>query len=232
MPPAIYVASDAGETGATSIAFQVPTTSKARDTLIAVLATAATNDRPDLDALAEDGWEELAELAGAPNSIWVLRRERQDGDQANLEIPFVDALADPAIGVLLVYRNLDTGAEMIGGSKSNIAASASFVCPSRMLERYSDLYVGIVLVGTNEVAITPPGGTTERIEYQADGLTLAVFDVLLEAVGASGTKTATAASPEDGIAASLAFAADALVGFGKSFTIEPIGAIGLPSRGV
>jgi hypothetical protein len=110
--------------------------------------------------------------------------------------------------------------------------ASNFVCPARELAAYSDLYIGLVLVTTAATAVTPPAGCLERHEEQAGGRTLEVFDLLAEATGTTGTKVATVAAAQDGLTASIALAAAPVIGFGKSFTFEPIGAIGLPDEGV
>lgn len=232
MPPAIPVDQATGTIEAQAITFITPIAAKAGDTLLAIVATADGNDGPDLDDEAADGWEELASFTGSSSTVWLLRREAQPDDTGNISIPFLDALAW-GLGALLVYRNLDTGAELVESSSTEITASQNFVCPARVLAAYSNLYLGIVLVTSAATAVAPPGGgPTEIHEEQSGGRTLAVYELLAEATGSTGTQTATTAAPQDGLAASAALAADPVKGYGLSMSFDPIGAIGLPSNGV
>lgn len=232
MPPVVFVGAAAAPTvAASSLSFIVPATTRTRDTLLAFVSDLSTNGGPDLDELEADGWDQITAFVGAASTIWALRRERALGDASVVEIPFLDPLTN-GIGALVAYRNLNNGAAAVASSSSNIAASVNFVCPSAVLTRYSDVYLGIVLVTSAAVAVTPPGTGTERVEIQLGGRTLEIFDRLLEVTGGTGTHTATTAGAQTGIAAALALAADALVGQGKTFTVEPIGAPGLPRYGV
>jgi hypothetical protein len=231
MPPALTIAGAEGVVG-DSITFVTPEQAKPRDTLIAVVATASTNDGPDYDADELDGWEELAELTGSGQTVWILRREALAEDTGNITIPFLDPLADPAIGTLAVLRNLDTGADVIESGVSVMSATSTFTTPARTLTTYSDLYLGIVLVDNDELDVTVENQTTEIADHAADSMSLCVFTYLHEATGSSGTHVGILASPADGIAASILLKADPIVGFGKSFTFDPIGSIGLPSSGV
>ncbi len=234
MPPAIFVDAAPGSApGAfNGVRFDVPTSARPRDTAIMAMLAESTNDGPDVDALAEDGWEELGPFVGATHTLWAFRRELGASESAHVDVEFTEVLANPPIGILLVYRNLNNGADVVGSSSTNVAASVNYVHPSRALTTYSDIYIGISAVENDEVSFTPPAGGTERIEHAGDGLSLYAFDVLLEATGATGTKTSIAGGASTGFAVSIALAADPLIGFGKSFVVEPLGAIGLPSRGV
>lgn len=228
MPPALFVAADSAIIGVDSVRFEIPTTSKAGDTLLAIVAR-KTSDAAPVDP---DDWTAAATFVGATYTIHVYRRERVASESAHVDIAFDGNIVDPALGVIAVYRNLNTGADLVASSSANVAASVNYPCPSLVLSTYSDLYIGIPFLATNEVAITPPAGGTTRIHNHGDGMTLDVFDVLREAVGASGVQIAVAASAQTGIAAALVLAAGPVIGVGKSFSFDPIGAIGLPSRGV
>ncbi len=229
MPPAIVVgssANDAIDGGDSSITFAVPSVARARDALIAVVVDVVDNIPID-----SDSWELLATWANSTAKIWVFRHEVAADDPSAVELAFVDPFT-AGIGVLLAIRNTNVGASVVSESASTITASTNFVCPSRGLSTYSDLYLGFAFVETNEVAVAPPAGATEIIENQYDGKTLEAFAYYHEAIGPTGTKTATTGANQSGVAASIALAADPLVGLGKSFVVEPAGTFGLPSFGV
>lgn len=230
MPPAVFVGSAPATAGADSFVFLAPAATKARDTVLAIVATASTNG-PDIDALTAGAWSQAAELPGADATIWVLRREAQDDDLGDIEIPMLDALAW-GLGALVVYRNLDPSAAIVGASAAAIAATTDFACPARVLVAYSDLYLGAVLVTSAATAVTPPAGALERHEQQAGGRALEVYELLLEAPGSTGPRTATTAAAQSGVAASIALSADPVVGVGKVFRFDPVGTIGLPTKGV
>ncbi len=230
MPPAIPIAQATGTVGAQSFTFTTPATTKEGDSMIAILAVPFLNDGPDFDDDELEGWEELTRLNGGGASLWILRRIAELGDPGTIEIPFLDALSW-GLGVIAVYRGLAV-ADPVGATVAVIAASTSFACPAQVLDTYSDLYLGIAFVNTAATAVTPPGGTTERHEEQAGGRTLEVFELLAEATGTTGVQTATTGAAQSGLAASIALATNPIIGFGKSFTVDPIGSIGLPSEGI
>jgi hypothetical protein len=229
MPPAVPVAVAVGVAGASSFTFTAPAATKARDTLLAILQSADSAAGPEYTDELLDEWTEIATFTGSGSKLWILRREALASDTGNIEIPFDDI---GAIGLLAVYRNLNTGADVVDSDSSAITASSSFACPSLDLVTYSDLYLGIVLVNTAATGVTAPAGCTERAEEQDSAMTLELFDLLAEDTGATGVQTATTAAPQTGIAASLALAADPFVGFGLSFSFDPVGGIGLPSKGI
>lgn len=234
MPPASFVAATAGSAGVGDdfATFQIPAIAKPGDTLVAIVALDADDTGLDTDAVLELGWSELNDFGSPGSNLYAFRRELAQGEASGVAFELLGTLTNPGLAAMLVYRGLDNGAAVVGATGSVITASTNFVCPSRVLTSYSDLYLGIVLVDTAATAIAPPGGTTERLELQTTGRTLAVFDFLAEATGSTGTKTATTGANQSGIAAAIALAALPIVGFGKAFAFDPIGTIGLPSKGV
>lgn len=232
MPPAVFIASADVDvsSGVDAATATIPSNTKALDTLVAIIALNSADAGLDPDAAV--GWELVADHAGPNSNLWILRRAFEEGDSGIVSIELLDALANDGAGALLVYRGLDVSADVVEASEASIVASTNFACPARVLTRYSDLYIGAVVVDTAATAITAPAGCTERIEVQNTGITLAAFDFLLEATGSTGTKTATVGANQSGIAASIALAAGALIGFGKSFAFDPTGAPGLPAEGI
>lgn len=234
MPPASFVTAIAGAaaSGDDFATFQIPSIVKAGDTLVAIVALDSADLGVDSDSVEDSGWERINDFAGPGSNLWAFRRERALGDTSGIAFEFFGTLGNPGAAALVVYRSVPAGTPPVGASHASIAASTNFGCPSRVLTSYSDLYLGIVFVETAATAVAPPAGATERIEVQGGGVTLAVFDYLAEATGSTGVKTATTGANQSGIAASIALAADAIVGVGKAFAFDPVGAIGLPSKGV
>lgn len=234
MPPANRVGTASATVEAQSFEFATPIAMRPRDTMLAIVATAHTNDGPDFDAEDLEGWEEIASFGAATpaGKVWILRREALEGDPSTVIVPMLDPLAWGR-GALLIYRNLPATAAAVASGFNEVAASINFVCPSLVLTRYSDLYLGIALVTTAAVSVAAPAGTTEIHEVLGvDAYALEVFELLREEPGATGTKTATTAAPQSGLAVALALAADPVIGASKAFGFDPVGAIGLPSEGV
>lgn len=233
MPPASFVGAVTGACINLELLarFVLPSATREGDTIVAMVGAPIppANGGPDV---TDTTWTLEATYATAAGKLWILRRPAEADELGNVEISFPDGFPNSGVAVLGVWRNLDTSAAAVGGSSSAVAASTNFPAPSINLAAYSDLYIGAAFVMTGEVPVTAPAGTTERAEHQADNMTLSIFDILPEAAGATGIKTATTGAAQSGLAASIALAANALVGFGKSFTVSPVGTIGLPSKGV
>jgi hypothetical protein len=232
VPPAVFVAKVAGVGASLVQSFATPAARKVGDTYLAIIVTQAESG---LDPDLSPEWEEMAVLTpSGTETIVVARRIAAEDDPGTLTITLT-AAGTFIVSALVVYRDLNTTPAIVApdASATRITASTNFVCPSRTLTRYSDLYLGIVAVTSAAVAVTPPAGTTERHDASdGAGHELEVFDLLAETVGATGTKIATTAGAQSGIAASLALASLPVQGLGKSFAIAPVGSIGLPTVGV
>jgi hypothetical protein len=232
MPPVLFVDAAAGTipVGFNGLRFEIPI-AKPRDTAIIAMVSEVGKD-PDVDALEADGWTEVGTFLGNTRNLWIFRRELTTGEPAYLDVEFsIPFGVTPAFGVILVYRGLNNGAAVVGSGSTSFINVTDFIHPSLTLTTYSDLYIGFTVSETDAVTFTTADGT-ERIDHTAGGRSILAFDVLAEATGATGTKTSVASMLVNGFATSIALAADPVIGFGKSFTVEPLGAIGLPSRGV
>lgn len=236
MPPQIYVASANAtyDNPSGTMTFPVPSPQNLRagDFLYLVMAlenagVAVTSI--DGDAVVDSGWlETAAAIVGGTRRFFVYCREVTGEEGADIVV-VLNTLAVLGAGVILAYRN--TQGVAYEGTVNVVAASVNFVCPSRTLTAYSDMFLGVTWARLGSV-MTPPAGANERIENTATDGTLAVFDVLPEVVGATGTKTAVGGTARNGFAASIAIHATGLRGVGKVFAISPPGAIGLPTEGV
>jgi hypothetical protein len=233
VPPASFVGSSIGTCSnvALQAQFTLPPATKEGDTILLIIGAPTPNAGPNLAAL-DPAWELAATFASGAGKVWIVRRAAQADELGNLALPFPDGFPAAGLGLCAVWRNLDTGHAIVASASAAIAASTNFACPTVNLAFYSDLFVGVAFVLTAAVNVTPPAGATERAEVQASAMTLEVFDRLREATGATGAQTATTAANQSGIAGSIALAANPLVGFGKSFTLDPPGGIGLPVEGV
>lgn len=236
MPPQIYVASANATYVAASGTMTFPTPSpaslRAGDWMYIVLAlesAVATINTIDGVALVDSGWSQMTNAVVGGTRKWIVFGRELAGDEGANVVVVLDTLAVLGAGVVLVYRN--TNGNAYEGSVSAVAASVNFICPSRTLTTYSDLFLGVTWARLGSV-MTPPAGATERIENTATDGTLAVFDVLPEVVGATGVKTAVGGTARNGFAGSLAIQASGLRAVGKVFAISPPGAIGLPTEGV
>lgn len=233
MPPAIFIGAAAGAIdGFEVFHFPLPASTKPGDTAIMVIVgfedTLVVPDSFD-DLTYVDYLDALA-IGGDQARVAVARRVIRETDPPVLLV-HVGSPGSTTLSCVLVYRDLADVAT-ISASGSEIAASTNFVCPSRTLARYSDLYLGIVAIRSAGVAVTPPAGTTERYEDTTGGHTLEAFELRAEAPGATGTKTATTAAAQTGTANSMALAVNGIRGSNKSIKISPAGCIGLPTEGV
>lgn len=230
MPPALFIADVTGTTGGanTEQKFAVPAATRPGDVQIAIVVMAFQGSTLDV-ANNADGWTLLAVHALTNATFVVVRRTAKEADPATLTVN-VTAAATWVGSCMLTYRDLE--GTFLASAAGNVAVSTNFVCPSQNATRYSDLYLGIVVVSSAVVAVTPPAGSTERHEHAIGAREFEVFEVLPEAVGATGTKTATTAANQSGSLISIMLQGNPAPGFGKSFTFTPMGAIGLPVEGI
>lgn len=232
--PIHFVMSDdaltsSGLGAAFALSIPVPAGARAGDSMIVVVAGDSNN------AWAIDGgtdWRLDLDTQLANARLLVARRAVRDEDGPAIELPLTD---EPdglwLMGVMLLYREIEDAAA-VGASAVNVNAANNFPCPARVLGRYSDLYLGVVVISSFDIAVTPPAGTTERYEAGNGFARLEIFELLREAPGGTGEQVATVAGPlRNGVAASLALPGADAAG-GRAFALSPIGAPGLPTRGV
>jgi hypothetical protein len=241
MPPAAFIAaatcsfSTSPTTGNAVLTFLTPATTKPGDTLlIAVMSIDSTDGAVDTSRMPS-GWSVVATYG--PTQLGqiatVVRRLATDTEPPSHAV----ALAGLAIagGALLVYRGLDGGAAVVDGGIADVDISPAFPCPSLTLTTYSDLYVGIAWVSNGSVPVTPPSGTTERLDVAQAPFgapcELAAFELLKEATGPTGAQTATTIPLHSGIAAAVAL--KTLPPFpAPAITADIPGAIGFVTVGV
>ena len=218
MPPAAFIAaatcsfSTEPATGNLVITFLTPPTTAPGDTLlIAAVSNDATDGAVDASKLPS-GWSIVATHTTITAQIaTLLRRLATDTEPPSHAITFAGLAV--AGGALLVYRGLDRGAAVVDGNIADVNVSTAFACPSLTLTTYSDLYLGIAWVNGATVAVTAPAGTTKRLDVAQSetpigaSCELAIFELLAEAVGSTGTQTAHIVAPHIGIAAAVALRA-------------------------
>lgn len=230
MPPAQFIAKVAGSwTAATDlVTFATPTIARPGDQLLAVIACDTLVD----DLVEGQDWETIGILTAGTARALVVRHICAGDEPASLSLQ-LDSVPSWSLSVLLVYRDLDDTAALVGNTASLITTSTNFQCPSQTLTTYSDLYLGIVIVTSAAVSVTEPAGTTERHDGTAGGVSkeLEIFELLTEVTGATGSKTATTVAPQTGMAASIALKAKPTL---RPAAIVPdvAGAIGLVTVGV
>jgi hypothetical protein len=228
--PAAFIAAAEATYAAGPLTFTIltPPATKVGDSMIALIGT---DSATSTIASSPAGWTTLATYTTAARRFFVLRKPATDEEPASHVFTMSSAVDQQA--VMLVYRGLDTNFGVIEGSATQITTSTSFICPSRTLVAYSDLYLGIAFVSSAAVAVTNPGGTTERHDATdgAIATSLEVFELLPEATGATGTKTATTAATQSGLAVSILLSVLPPVP-AQSLVPDVPGAIGFTSVGV
>lgn len=192
--------------GGAALAVANPEGTAPQDTLLLVIA--AESEDGDLQAAdIPDGWARVVALASlATLSVRVWRRAARDSDSTHT---FALIGGAAVCSVLLAYRNLDPTVAVVDSDIADVAASASFPCPSVTTTNALDVVLGVVWSATGTAFIAPPNAGTERIEVNqsSDGTsrTLEVFEVAPGIAGNTTALTASAAQPQaHGIAASVA----------------------------
>lgn len=235
MPPVQHIAaSSAGWTAsgvgaAYTITIDTPAAARAGDTVIALLVL---TDAAAIEIDDDSEWTTDFVHDGAADNIIAARYVIADDEGTTLPPIALSDEPTAAYVATLVKRGLPAGVAVYGASQATVAASTDYPCPSQSLVAYSGLYVGLVVSSVDGTAVVPPAGTTERLDFDGGARRIAVFDLLPEAAGDTGVRTATTASG-NGHAVSLAYAADHLIG-GKSLAklAAVSGMLGLPTRGV
>ncbi len=233
MPPIVFIAAAAAiyDAGAGSLVVQTPLAVRPGDELFLVMAfhtgvfPVFGVDGSDSIATA-DGWA-YAYTTNAANTIVVMRRTVTDDEPGTHSATFTPATVGQA--ALIAYRGTDPSVAVVPALTSSVAVK-NHVCPSETLPDYSSLYLGIVML-VDGLAVTAPAGTTVRLASDDATHSITLFDRLPEVLGATGTKTATTVANKTGLAASLLIGAQP-VARGHTFSIAPIGSIGLPTVGV
>lgn len=231
MPPVLFVGKSAP---GIALAFQgaliqVPSEVREGDMMIAIIGT-DTNATHWLLMLSS-GWVSVGSFTHSGNILhFLMKRATADEPASYLMRPNLYTTDRPS--VIVAYRDVKSDAP-VATNGTGVTASTNFSCPSLTLTTYSDLYVGAVLVAPALIAVAPPVGAIERHEDRNAGnnYTLQVFDVTLEAAGASGAKVSTVGSARTGIAAALLLDSPPPAS-NRTIDLPIPGAIGLPTEGV
>lgn len=235
MPPSFFVCkSDIRE-----FAFELPSSGagvvKPGDTLIGILLC----EEGTAGALHDDsiaaGWSEEIITSGSGGTIFVGRRIATSTD-ALIQNMALDETPGWMIGAVLVYRQL---AGVVASASDAIAGEKDHIVPSLTLIAYSDLYLGIVGITTENATVDPPAAAIERLSEGDQGSLrhLEIFELRREVAGATGAQTTVGDNAQDSIVAAIAYAATPLgVVAGntaaQSLSLVPFGSFGLPSIGV
>ncbi len=229
MPPVSFIGKATATITGTSHAFVLPVRSQPGDTQLAIVGQSGDF------ALSGTTWEQVAKFthAATGTTVIVARRAMAAGEET---VPALVVSAAPAgwkDSQLLVYRQLAIESATLGASKVDVSGSTSFPCPGRALTTYADLAIGIVVVTSAQVAVSPttPASLVERYETQHDGKTIAAYDYLAEAVGTTADLVTTAASSQSGMAGSIALLASPVLVAPRLVPDVP-GAIGFVGIGV
>lgn len=236
MPPVGFFASAVGaysSANGTEI-FLTPAAARPNDVLLALIAAPTSSPM-----VAPSGWALLAsDASGAPVSFttYLFRRTVCDTEPAQHSFGVGTALNPQPIGELLLYRSVDQAAPIIAHGLALVSPTATaFPAPSIVLTHYSDLtLLAFYAASSGTPTFTLPAGTTQLgpTMYAASGNgCLVVAQYLKEAVGGTGTLSATCSTTETGLAAAYGVQAYPTQ-LAPSILPDVAGAIGLPTIGV
>lgn len=231
MPPISFVgASTATQTpiGNGPVVATTPSLVKRGDLLLFVIAQ---NDNTNTVPAPPAGWTLFASQGDTNGRVLIHWRIVTDDEAPSHALQLANGTLRCA-AVLLAYRAAADRAVVLSGG-GNVTATTQFTCPSLNVVQHSELYLGVCQCTTAAVAITSPGGTTQRHSANGTGTdnSILVFDTLPEAIGASGTKTATTAAAQSGIAMAFLVRAQPAVAAPELVPDIP-GAIGFVEIGV
>jgi hypothetical protein len=234
MPPVGFFASSTStyDSVAGTCTLLTPSAVRANDVLLTVLAA-------PLSEVVQPpaGWSMIAAMTTGvlPVLVALYRRLATDDEPAQHVFVGTPAGTPHMLGILLLYRGLDRGADVVDHQSIEInPAGTSYPAPSLTLQTYSDL----ALFAYYSSAGTPPdwtpaAGTMARATKKASSSygSLFVADQLVEAIGSTGTRTAIASQIGSGYAGSFALKAEPTLP-APSIVPDVAGAIGLPTVGV
>lgn len=237
MPPVGFWASSTGVYAGSTVTFLVPTAAREQDVLL--VAFVVLSGSPFVPPA---GWDILSSDAiagGVGMTLYLCRHAVVANDPAQVAFTVTTPLSPQPLALMLLYRSLDLAAPIVAhGLAGILSAGTAFGAPSITLVTYSDLdllvYYARDAAGT--ATFTMPAGATQRGPTlhgpgASQGGSLAVGEFLQEAVGATGTKTATCSTAQIGLAAQLGMKTlPTLVA--PSVVPDVAGAIGLPTVGV
>lgn len=211
----------------TSITFLTPRATRKGDSLIVVLILAIGQP-----LTLPTGWSILVR----DQSLCVLRRIATEDEPAQHVFTTANALAPNPVGVLLVYRALNVEAGLVDEKVAAQASSTAYVAPSVTATSYSDVELAIFyaldLAATATFTSTlQQRGPTVHGTPGASGGTLAVFENIALASGATGTKNATCSTAVAGVVCAVLL--KSMPTLPAPFVVPDVaGAIGLVSKGV
>jgi hypothetical protein len=235
MPPVGYFASATStyDVMAGTCTLLTPSAVRTNDVLLALLAAPTTST-----ITPPAGWVEIASVPASgpvPVSMTLYRRIAAAAEPAQHVFAGTPGVTPHVLGILLLYRGLDRGAAIVDNQSIDVnPGNTAYPAPSITLQTYSDL---ALFVYFNQAATppdwTPAAGTTARATNKASSGTGSLFvaDQLVEAVGPTGTRTATASQSGIGHAAAFALKAEPTLP-APSIVPDVAGAIGLPTVGV
>jgi len=237
MPPVGFWAevTSSYDSASGALTFLTPSAVRANDVLLAALVVANTAGAPT----PPDGWSLLSTLAGGAGvafTTYLYRRIASDEEPAQHVFGCGIATSPDPLGVFLLYRGLDAGAAVVDAQIATTnPGSANHAAASVTLVHYSDLVLLVYFDTTSPSStMTPAAGTTQRAYLaggDGNGAAIMVADVLPQAVGATGTKTAVASTA--GLATGAAFALQAVPTLSAPSVVPDIqGAIGFVTVGV
>ena len=195
-PPAFRSASSAGASSGT-LTINKPSGTQSGDVMVATVAV-----RPNTAAITASGWtlvRRLDNASGNANSLAVYYKVAGSSEPSSYSFSF--STSTGAAGGIASFINVDTTNPIDVDAGQNTASGLSLAAPS-VTTRYTNDMIVTSHAFASSATFTAPSGMTEAIDVAstaigATGESIEANYQLQAAIGATGTRTATASNDAD-----------------------------------
>ncbi len=195
-PPAFRSASSAGTSSAT-LTINKPTGTVSGDVMLATIAI-----RPNTATITASGWtlvRRMDNASGNGNSLAVYYKVAGASEPGSYSFTF--STSTGAAGGIATFIGIDTTNPVDVDAGQNTASSLSLASPS-VTTRYANDMIVTSYAFASSATFTPPSGMTEAFDVASTstgstGESIESNYQLQSAIGATGTRTATASNDAD-----------------------------------